>query len=470
MSSSHSPFWNSMAVLLLLFVPFCRGTLSADENSIASSESKSHVAQADYAIVVRGATAKDAEWAKVVEKLQKKHNSTVLTYEKSISEISGELAEIFPRYTCFVTKHEQVNPAFIKAIYRVTADLDEDPYVDTFWAVLTGFDAANALEIAEHSQPLTIGKVASGTEFAADMVREGQWYDELVKNKHVRKDAKGEVQELKGPDDTTQALADLLNDYQPDLMITSGHATQRNWQIGFRYRNGYFKSAQGQMFGQDVSRKRIEIDSKNPKVYLPIGNCLMGDIDGADAMALAWMNDCGVRQMLGYTEPTWYGYMGWGVLDYFVEQPGRYTLTEAFFANHHALMHRLTQEKLNSMDKRGLEFDKNVVAYYGDPKWQATMSELPCRYEQTLASEGDVYTLRIVPKAGEATFLPVNTNGAQRGWRPMVQFLPDRLEMLELLEGADLNPVIADDFVLIPNPRKCDLTREYVVKFRARKL
>ena len=56
----------------------------------------------------------------------------------------------------------------------------------------------------------------------------------------------------------------------------------------------------------------------------------MGNIDGQDAMALAWMNDAGVKQMLGYTVPTWFGYQGWGVLDYFVEQPGRYTLTEAF--------------------------------------------------------------------------------------------------------------------------------------------
>ncbi len=465
----HQSFIRSTILYLSLACIF-QSHASAQDQAPNSLKHDSAASKSDYAIVVRSTTAKDTDWAKVVKTLQKKHDAKILTYEKSISEVTDDLKDIFPRHTCFVSQHQQVNPTFIKAIYRVTAGLDEDHYVDTFWAVLTGFDATNALEIAEHAQPLTIGKVASGTEFATDMVREGQWYDELIKNKHVRKDAEGDVQELKGPDDTTQALADLLNQYRPDLMITSGHATQRNWQIGFRYRNGYFKSAQGQMFGQDVRRKQIEIDSQNPKVYLPIGNCLMGDIDGADAMALAWMNDCGVRQMLGYMEPTWYGYMGWGVLDYFVEQPGRYTLTEAFFANHHALMHRLAQENLNSMDKRGLEFDKNVVAYYGDPKWQAKMAALPCRYEQSLESDGDIYTLRITPKAGEASFLPVNTNGAQRGWRPIVQFLPERMEMFELLEGAELNPVIADDFVLVPNPRKCDPEREYVVKFRARKL
>ena len=58
-------------------------------------------------------------------------------------------------------------------------------------------------------------------------------------------------------------------------------------------------------------------------------------------MAAAFFKSAGIRQMMGYVEVTWYGYMGWGCLDYFVEQPGRYTFNEAFFANHHALIHRL---------------------------------------------------------------------------------------------------------------------------------
>ena len=67
----------------------------------------------------------------------------------------------------------------------------------------------------------------------------------------------------------------------------------------------------------------------------------MGHIDGTNAMALAFLNSGGVNQMVGYTVTTWYGYAGWGCLDYFVEQPGRYTLAEAFRANQTALINRL---------------------------------------------------------------------------------------------------------------------------------
>ena len=136
----------------------------------------------------------------------------------------------------------------------------------------------------------------------------------------------GETQaQEKGPADTTKALADTLADYKADLFVTSGHATERNWQIGFSYRNGYFTSKSGQLYGVDTEKKKFKINSTNPKVYMAVGNCLMGHVDGPDAMALAFMKSARVNQMVGYTVLTWYGYGGWGCLDYFVEQPGRYS-------------------------------------------------------------------------------------------------------------------------------------------------
>ena len=424
-------------------------------------------AHGGYAIVVQRATEEDSAWQPVVETLRSKHDGTVIVWDTEVEESLESLQQLFPRYTCFVGKSDDVGGDFVRRVHQLTAKLDSDPFTDTFWAILTGYDAQNALTIASHTEPLVIRKVASGTEFATEMVVEGQWYDELVKNKHVRKYPGGEVEQLRGPDDTTAPLVNLINNYQPDLMITSGHATQGNWQIGFRFRSGYFRSSAGRMYGQDTERRQLEINSPNAKVYLPIGNCLMGDINGPDAMALAWMNDVGVRQMLGYTEPTWFGYMGWGVLDYFVEQPGRYTLTEAFFANHHALVHRLNDPATPVRDLRGLKFDRDVVAFYGDPKWSATMAKLPKRYGQHLTIDGDEYTLTITPQSGEDSFRPVNTNGSQRGWRPMVQFLPHRVSEVHVLDGQQLEPVIADDFILVPNPREVNGKEPYVVRFRA---
>lgn len=418
----------------------------------------------DYCVVVKSRVLEDDQWRVVTDTLLKKHGGMLLTYQSSPGEALEQLRRKHPRYACFVSPHADVSREFVAEIHQMTRRLDDDPYTDTLWGILTGYDASNAQSIAQYSQPLIVRKVASGTEVALEMCEQGLWYDELVKNKFVRKEKGTQPQQLSGPDDTTAALVDSLNNYQPDLFVTSGHATERNWQIGFRYRNGFFKSAQGQMFGEDTSQRRIEIDSPNAKVYLPIGNCLMGHIDGPDAMALAWMNDAGVKQMIGYTVPTWFGYGGWGVLDYFVEQPGRYTLTEAFFANHQALLHAL---ETNSGNRRGLEFDRDVVAFYGDPKWEARMASAECAYRQTLTEDDGTYTFEVIPNRGESSFAPINTNGAQRGHRPVVQWLPRRVTNVRVVEGSKLKPVVTDNFLLIPNPQRCDPGQVYRVIFKA---
>ncbi len=421
----------------------------------------------DYAVVVSSEVHQDAEWAAVVEALVTKHDASVIEFADSIEDILPELRELFPSYTCFVVPPDSITPELVQSIHQMTRTLDQDPYTDTLWAILTGYDAANALAIAEHREPLEINKVASGTEFAINLVTEGLWYDELVKNKFVQKFPGKNAEQTEGPDDTTQALADTLQDYRPDLFITSGHATEANWQIGFSYKNGYFKSEAGQMFGLDSEGSRIEIDSPNAKVYLPVGNCLMGNIANADSMALAWMNDIGVKQMAGYMRPTWFGYMGWGLLDYFVEQPGRYTLTEAFHANNHALIHRLEDADTPSPDIRGLTFDRDVVAFYGDPKWSARMAPAESYFKQELSIDEGNYTLTITPNRGSDSFKPVNTNGSQRGGRPIIEFLPDRVSNVKITNGNEFRPVITDDFILIPKPDECDPEQPIVIRFTA---
>ena len=344
------------------------------------------------------------------------------------------------------------------------------------WGILTGYDAENALTIAKHAKPLEIQKAAAGTEIALDMCKEGVWYCELVKNKFVKKEAGGQQKIEKGPSDTTKALVDVLNNYQPGLWVTSGHATEHNWQIGFRYRNGYFQSKEGQLYGSDTKRERHDVKSPNPKVFMPIGNCLMGHIDGPEAMALAYMKSAGVYQMLGYTVPTGFGYGGWACLDYFVEQPGRYTFNEAFFANHHALIHKLgptAAKESGAPSRRGsgsLRGDRDVVAFYGDPAWEARMAPAKKAWEQTLSEKDGVYTFEITLNRGADSFKPINTNGSQRGGRPIIEMLPERIQNVELIEGKDLNPVITDNFILVPNPTKADPERKYRVVFRAAKV
>lgn len=221
----------------------------------------------------------------------------------------------------------------------------------------------------------------------------------------------------------------------------------------------------------------------------------MGHLQGPDSMAAAFLKSAGVRQMMGYVEVTWYGYMGWGCLDYFIEQPGRYSFTEAFFANHHALIHRLEscfpgsnreipggakptirqsqlarQLGLGKQDLRGLLFDRDIVAFYGDPAWQAKMANGKRNWDQKLSVKDNEYSFLIKPAAGPESFRPVNSNGVQRGHRPFVAFFKERLHEIRIVSGLEHKPVITDTFILIPNYPFNQMDKEIKIVFKAKRL
>jgi hypothetical protein len=451
----------------------------------------------DYAVVVSARTETNSAWHEVVAELQHKHAAAVITYQASVEETLPALRKLFPRYACFVAPPSEASRGFVTQVHRLTRRLNDDPYPDCLWGILTGLDAANALRIARCSEPLIIRRAAAGTSIPLQLFDEGRWYSESDPGLMMRKGKGAQPQEMRVAADTTEALVNCLTEYHADLFVTSGHATERDWQIGYRCRNGQFRCEGGVLYGLDTQNRRFPVHSVNPKVYLPVGNCLMGHIDSTEAMALAFMNSAGVNQMLGYTVNTWYGYAGWGCLDYFVEQPGRFTLAEAFFANQAALIHRLQTyfpelvdapfdplsrsapniklsaaaqaAGLKEQDGLGLLYDRDAVAFYGDPAWSARLAPKPTAWEQNLSVTNGLWTFEIHPRHGEQSFTMGDGNGSQRGGRPVVELLPEPLDNIQVVEGQELGPVITSRFILVPNPGKCNPAKTYRVTFRAAK-
>ena len=424
-----------------------------------------------YAVVVSRETFNRPDWKRVVDTLVAKHGGRVVAYD-TLDDARAGLAEPMPRYACFVATPAEATREFVAGVHRLTRKLDDDPYTDVIWGILTGHDAANALRIARQTEPLEIRRAVAGTEVALSACPSGIVFSETEAGKIMRKQSGHEPVTEKGPTDSTKSIVDALNDGKADVFITSGHASERNWQIGYNYRNGYFKSKAGQLFGEDTKRQQFPINSPNPKVYLAAGNCLMGHINGPDSMALAYMNSGGVHQMIGYTVDTWFGYGGWGCLDYFVEQPGRFTLAEAFYANHQALLNVLetkfpkdAKKESGEGSRNGYLYDRDVVAFYGDPAWSVRMAPGPLAWDQELTEKDGVFTFTITPKMSDKSFQPVNKNGSQRGGRPIFAFLPHRIKNVTVTKGGDLKPVVTDNFLMVPQPT--DGSHAYRVVFKA---
>ncbi len=438
----------------------------------------------DYAVVVRESTAADPAWREVVDALVDKHGAATVTWTDSVTEALPGLKERLPRFACFVVKPTEAGRELVIDVHRLTRALDDDPYGDVRWGILTGYEAADAQRIARRSEPLQVRRFAGGTCFSLEAFEEGVAYDESKQGRMLRKEQGGEVEEASCAPDATLELAKALVEYRPDYFMTSGHATSRDWQIGYRFKSGQFRCLDGQLIGIDTSNVGFKIESPNPKVYTASGNCLMGLVDGEQAMAVAWMHSGGVHQLLGYVVSTWYGFGGRGEKDYFIAQAGRFTLAESFFLQNQRLLHRLETEfsatarvsfdrwdieqngnlpnelaaehGLTDRDEVGLLWDRDTVAFYGDPAWEArVVPQRELDWEQELTEEEGRFRFEVTARTAGNWGIP-----------PMA-FLPYRVKEIRVTTGAELQPLITDDFLLLPLKGERNDDESVIVEFEA---
>ena len=442
-------------------------------------------ARGSYAVVVSRKTLADHRWQAVCGALVRKYEARLVTWGEAVTESRPALARAMPNYACFVARPEEAGRDFVVAVHRLTRRLDADPYTDCLWGILTAYDAADALRLAELQGPLVLRKVLSGTSGGkTGPFDSGAVFDEGKAGRRVVREAGGAWEEKTGPADSTATIVDYFNREKPDCFITSGHATEHDWQIGYSYKGGQLRCAEGQLFGLDVAGARHDIASANPKVFLPVGNCLIGHVSGRDCMVTALIHTGGVVQMFGYTVPTWYGKGGWGIQEIYLDQPGRWTLTEAFFCNTQAMLHEIrarhpkmaavdferfdlerrprlldelrAKHGIGGRDELGLLWDRDTVAFYGDPAFDARPAQRELAWTQTLTADGRTYTLALRP-----------TRAGTWPSRPVMALLPHRVAKVKVVAGTEHKPVVTDNFVLVPLGGKFGAGDEVRIVFEA---
>ena len=425
-----------------------------------------------YAIVATVETLNDSDWRGVVEALaerrQQEYEVVQLTWSDNLTK---EMSALRPKYACFVLQPEEATQARLAEIWKITRNLDDDPYGDVLWGIITGYDAATARRMTQ-TQDVVVERAVAATSIPLDYFKTGVAYDEGQKNRRKVKEEGAQAVVLNdAPDDTTKAIADALDNAQ--LFVTSGHASERNWSIGYSYKNGFFVAQDGKLIGKPSNGPAFEINAKGSKVHLASGNCLWGNIDKRDCMALAMMNHANVDAFVGYVVPTWFGYMGWGVQDYYIEQPGRFTVAEAFFANNQALLYLLEHSNgLSAQTVQGLKYDRDVVVLYGDPAWNNALAVQDSGWKQTLTCENSengkkIWTLTLEPMRGEKSFALLDSNGSERGGRPIVQFFRELVKDPKVLQGEEFNPLVLENFILIPVNQKLPVDKPTVIKIES---
>jgi hypothetical protein len=168
---------------------------------------------ADYAVIVSKATAKDDEWRDVAIKLVEKHQAGLVVFDRSPEELKQRLGgKDAPRWVCWVARPQELGALPAAQMHRLARGLDDDPYMDCRWGIVTGRDAGVAAKVVAEEQPLVIRNVGGGTSFAADCVERGQWFSEFKAGEYWVKDPGGKAVMKQGEADSTGSIVKFLNE------------------------------------------------------------------------------------------------------------------------------------------------------------------------------------------------------------------------------------------------------------------
>ena len=419
-----------------------------------------------YAIVCSEET--ERKWSNALTQLQEKYERIwsgmvgriVYHGRGQVEQSLSPLRKARPAYSCFVAHHTECTADFVRQVHRLVRQIDPtNPFSDTVWGILTGLVEEDVL-FAVRQEDLVVRRALGGSSLDLSKFESGVSFSEWIPDSCQYKIAEGDqVLERECARDTTKMIVHELSvprnvvaETGVDFVFTSGHASSNDWEIGYKYpkATGRLVCMNGNMVGVDTQGYIYPVKHDgSPKVYSAAGNCCMGLIDKPNCMALSWMHSVGVIQMTGYVSKTWFGYMGWGVHNYFF-QPGLYSFAEAFFANNQALLKRLHEEcpehsqnigtwttKDRAVcDCEGLQFDRDNVAFYGDPAFDARLLHKPDLCDFSIATSEMHTAEKELGPNWKKMELQVVIERKCKLERPPIYFLPRCAKEYKLLEGS----------------------------------
>lgn len=402
-------------------------------------------------MIVSNNTLRDTNWKVIVEELVSKYSAHLLTYENDIYEVRLKVAGLAPDFVCFVAKPEEAKPEFVKKVNRFIRELDEDPYPDSIWAILTGYVWEDALRIVK-CKGFKVRRMLSGCSVSwLKYVREGIATSEVEYGKMWIKYSNGTIVEKKGPEDRTLYLASLINTNKFDIFITSGHGNHDRWQLHYPDpgKEGFFISERGRIYATAHNMSALLLNSSNPKIYFGLGNCYIGSIINENSMPLAWIHSCNAYFYTGYViEEGPHSYMMGGIPAYFFVQDN-YTWAEAFFANTVSLVFDLTHGTPGP-NLSWLEVDIDGAALYGEPalevRAELAVKPLYSKYIRYRPLGKDYYEVTVKIKMNRD-----GTPGWNGKWgnRHPVIILPTRVDNITILSTNAYKAIVTDNFVLL---------------------
>ncbi len=417
--------------------------------------------QIAYAVIIKEATYNDSTWHAVVDTLLARYQGQVFIWNSSLDDVKDDVVAFQPTHIGFVCNITTAAPSFImSSIWSFTRDLDDDIYCDAIWGIITGCDAQDAINLVTGPTGFEIKTVLGGTTCCdLNYYTQGISTSEASYGEYYIKhpDSLETSHYTGGPTDRTVWLVTMINDgidifnYDPvDIFYTSGHGSATSWQLHFPSsgNEGYFRSSNGQVYGDPHIEPDTNINSDHPKIYFGLGNCNIGQIYSSNCMAPSWIHTGGAYQYTGYLIGEGSNsFQHGGTKAYFYRMSRDNTWAEAFFLSNQALKFDITNNTpgVNPTDLNG-------SALYGDPGMQVKMSnegvfQQPLFTSELIVNEGtekDTITFKIaMNREGN----PGTTS--KWGNRHPAIILPFRAENIEIIYTDAITAIVEDNFALM---------------------
>jgi len=431
-----------------------------------------------YAVVVKNSTYNDPEWKQVADTLLSIHNNSdarLFTYTSSVTELQSELSDFMPEYIAFVCKPvTDVTRKKVQYMTSLVRHLDEDPYYDAVYGIVTGYVAADALRSVTDTLRIKTG--LNETDGPIMSIKTGP-INGTPSVTYVHHASGNSTTQSIG-DDRIPFIANTLTEgvditvggieYKApiDIFGTGGHGTVNAWQAHYPDigSEGFLRSENGQLYGLPNGAAQIPINKTTPTVYLAINNCLIGKPDDINNMVYAWSHTGGSVFMFGYLVNTSASHSGFSTRTrmtmegitpaeaYFLSQ-NNYVWTIETAPDSYSKNHNIGHWPLT-----GFSFNLKETVVYGDPKANVYVNEgdgtsyscggIRTDIEDSVESGTGYITYTITMTKETDNLAPYS--GWQRDARPVIP-LPHRIkpETVEILQDDSYSHVVVDNLVAI---------------------
>lgn len=345
----------------------------------------------EYAVLISSDSAEMPEWMAVAQALLDKYPGAALCVLPSLTEdaCTEALRRAHPRYAAIVLRPQEVTRDTTNALHRAARNMDEDPYGDCIWGIITGYEPGDALRIAQGQGTIVLNRLLTVAQ--ADNERfehsccmgekEGCFITERTGESTTTSfDPTTPEGQEKLKDGLQGYFAYQLTAQNPQLILTATPSTPFSLEMPlckgliFPARNRFYSvdcphliafasahqpAAEGktgalQSLAEAMHFPSIEPDT-NERVWLALGSGSMGDACGSrQSMVITAVSAYGCHQFVGFTISSWYGKMASDVLRFFLNHTDSTTLAQAVF-----LANQLLIEKTLSIDPRLLQVRVN---------------------------------------------------------------------------------------------------------------